>query len=69
MKIIWKMRYQIQEKLGQGGRGSVYRVRDVHLEKEWALKLIDKNEEGVGSDSQGEWITLKRISLSFISPL
>ena len=33
MKKIWKQRYQIIDKLGQGGGGSVYKVRDMNLEK------------------------------------
>ena len=42
MKIIWKQRYQIIEKIGHGSTGSVYKVRDIHLEKEWALKFLEK---------------------------
>ena len=40
MKKIWKQRYQILEKLGQGGGGSVYKVHDINLDKIWALKFI-----------------------------
>ena len=61
MKIIWRQRYQIVEKLGQGGTGSVYKVRDVHLEKEWALKFIEGRfmEKSAG---RMEWEILKKIS-------
>ena len=62
MKKIWKMRYQIMESLGQGGSGSVYRVWDIHLEKEWALKFLEKAEMTKTSDSTEEWSVLKRIS-------
>ncbi len=56
MKKIWKHRYELLEKLGNGGNGQVYRVWDLHLEKEWAMKIL--NEKGADS----EWKFLKKIS-------
>ncbi|MBQ9989744.1 MAG: serine/threonine protein kinase [Lachnospiraceae bacterium] len=45
MKQIWKQRYQIREKLGRGGSGQVYRVWDLHLEKEWAMKELEQGAD------------------------
>ena len=42
MKKIWKQRYQIIEESGTGGNGKVYKVLDLHLEKEWAMKILDE---------------------------
>lgn len=42
MKQIWKHRYQIMETLGKGGNGHVYKVWDLHLEKIWAMKVLEK---------------------------
>lgn len=41
MKQIWKERYQIIKLLGSGGMGQVYKVWDIHLEKEWAMKEME----------------------------
>lgn len=65
MKKIWKQRYQIIEKAGAGGNGKVYKVFDLHLEKEWAMKILDdkmmffpcENEENMN-----ELQVLKKIS-------
>lgn len=38
MRKIVKGRYQITDRLGKGGNGQVYKVWDIHLEKEWAMK-------------------------------
>ncbi|MCI5584672.1 MAG: serine/threonine protein kinase [Lachnospiraceae bacterium] len=46
MRQIWKQRYQIMEKLGKGGTGQVYRVWDLHLGKEWALKEMEEENSG-----------------------
>ena len=61
MKKIWKMRYQIIEKLGQGGGGSVYKVRDINLEKIWALKFIETGDRYQNSGKE-EWEICKKIS-------
>ena len=64
MKQIWKQRYQIQEEAGKGGNGSVYKVWDLHLEKEWAMKILE--EKNIGNFRAGETIdelqVLKKIS-------
>ena len=66
MKKIWKHRYQIMEEKGAGGNGKVYRVWDLHLEKEWAMKIIE--EKGIWRDGQerdeglDEFTALKKIS-------
>lgn len=56
MKKIWKQRYQVMEKLGTGGNGQVYKVWDIHLEKEWAMKILKEKGEDM------EWKFLKSIS-------
>ncbi len=61
MKKIWKQRYQIMERLGQGSSGSVYKVRDIHLEKEWALKFLE-NRQIENKSGREEWEILKKIS-------
>jgi len=43
MKQIWKHRYQVMEQRGTGGSGSVYKVWDLHLEKEWAMKILESD--------------------------
>lgn len=40
MQEIWNQKYQIIEKLGKGGNGQVYRVLDLSLGKDWAMKEI-----------------------------
>lgn len=68
MKQIWRQRYQILEEAGKGGNGRVYKVWDLHLEKEWAMKILEGNslgfsmfgEEGMIDELQ----VLKRISHS-----
>ena len=42
VKKIWKHRYRIVEEKGSGGNGTVYRVWDLHLEKEWAMKILEE---------------------------
>ena len=55
MREIWKQRYQIREKLGEGGAGQVYKVWDLHLGKEWAMKEIK-------GDTDREFQVLKQLS-------
>ena len=66
MKKIWKHRYQIQEKIGNGGNGQVYKVWDLHLEKEWAMKILGKKyvlaEERFREEQEKEIRILKKIS-------
>lgn len=37
-------KYEVLEKLGEGGAGSVYRVYDVRLDKIWAVKRVKKGK-------------------------
>lgn len=66
MKKIWKQRYQIIEQAGAGGNGKVFRVLDLHLEKEWAMKLLDERNSSFSFRNQGEKMdelqVLKKIS-------
>lgn len=34
-------RYEIMEQIGQGGMAKIYKVKDMHLKKYWALKIIN----------------------------
>ena len=43
MKQVWRNRYLIIEKIGKGGNGQVYKVKDLRLEKEWAMKILENN--------------------------
>ncbi|MDR5659121.1 protein kinase [Serpentinicella sp. ANB-PHB4] len=38
-----KKSYEVKKKLGEGGTGAVYLVRDIHLDREYALKLSEDN--------------------------
>lgn len=66
MRKIWKHRYQIMEEAGCGGNGRVYKVWDVHLEKEWAMKILEKRIPyfipGKSSEIMDELTVLKKIS-------
>ena len=67
MKKIWKNRYQILEEKGMGGNGKVYRVWDLHLEKEWAMKVLEEKIFGGyewEEERMNELEALKRISHS-----
>ena len=68
MKKIWKHRYQLMEQSGIGGSGSVYKVWDLHLEKEWAMKILeDKRLEIMEQENvnrMNEKKALKQISHS-----
>lgn len=66
MRQIWKHRYQIIEEAGRGGSGKVYKVWDLHLEKEWAMKVLEDGisriESGGEYERNQELQMLKRIS-------
>lgn len=66
MKKIWKHKYQVLEQKGIGGSGSVYKVWDLHLEKEWAMKILEsKWSEASGNElieNMNERKALKQIS-------
>lgn len=54
MKQIWKKRYQKIEECGKGGNGQVYKVWDLHLEKEWAMKILEEKYLLCGKSDWGE---------------
>ena len=66
MRKIWKHRYQVIEEAGRGGSGKVYKVWDLHLEKEWAMKVMEDRipqiELGRGCGRNQELQALKSIS-------
>lgn len=67
MRKIWKQRYQIIRELGKGGNGKVYKVWDIHLEKEWAMKVLEDKAghnslKEEGEKVMDELVALKRIS-------
>jgi len=41
--LILADKYEIISRIGSGGMGAVYRVKQIHLEKEFALKVLDAN--------------------------
>ena len=60
MVRIFKGRYERRERLGKGGAGTVYKVWDRILEKEWAMKEF--YEKKTGSKKNMELQVLKHIS-------
>lgn len=66
MKKVWKNRYQIVDNLGTGGNGRVYKVWDLHLEKIWAMKILEEKISFLPHSDEGETIdeltALKKIS-------
>ncbi|HET9326985.1 MAG TPA: protein kinase [Candidatus Eisenbacteria bacterium] len=57
-------RYRIEEQLGQGGMGVVYRAHDPHLERDVALKVLP--EGTVDADSRARF-RLEALALSRLS--
>ena len=57
MKKVWKHRYQIVEEKGKGGSGIVYKVWDIHLEKIWAMKILE-----VKWSEDLEWGTIENMT-------
>ena len=71
LKKIWKQRYQIVEKIGKGGAGRVYKVWDLHLEKEWAMKILEervsfRHFNGNVSENMDELKALKQIGFDML---
>ena len=56
-------RYEIQEKIGQGGIGAVYRAFDTQLKREVAIKRMLPGENG-NSQSSGEAVLKEATTLS-----
>lgn len=61
MKKIWKHRYQVLEQKGIGGNGSVYKVWDLHLEKEWAMKILEDKRFETAEAENGERMSEKKV--------
>ena len=61
MKKIWKHRYQVLEQKGIGGNGSVYKVWDLHLEKEWAMKILEDKRFESAEEENGERMNEKKV--------
>ncbi len=59
-------RYTVEEKLGEGGMGSIYRVFDAATEQRLALKIAKSDAEGVSTKQvaflQREYYTLKQLA-------
>ena len=66
LKKIWKNKYQIIEHLGTGGNGTVYQVWDLHLEKIWAMKILEEKicvlSDYEREEEMDELTALKKIS-------
>ena len=50
-RVVGK-KYVLLEKIGQGGRGSVYLARDLKLGKQWAVKVLDAGARQEGAVTQ-----------------
>lgn len=45
MKMVYEEKYMIEEELGNGGSGKVYKVYDMHLKCHMAMKRFEKADE------------------------
>lgn len=62
MRKIVKGRYQILETLGKGGSGQVYKVWDIVLEKEWAMKELRISSDASDQEKNSEIQILKSLT-------
>lgn len=53
MEQVMIQKYQIIREIGKGGMGCVYLVKDIHLGKLWAMKIVSMNIEE--ADGKKNW--------------
>ena len=59
-------RYQIKEKIGQGGLGAVYRAVDSQLKREVALKRLLPPEDSEASQMSSDAVSYTHLTLPTI---
>lgn len=63
--------YELLERIGQGGMGTVYRVRNLELDRVEAMKLIARNADDSGARTrfEREFLSLAKIEHPHIVPV